>query len=88
MTSQVFIHRIGFAAGGVAIAIALFLTGFWAGSARGGLEDTRSERASGAVPAWFGPIWDYYDRNPAVTPTFDFAALYAGEIPESGMTWR
>jgi len=81
MRSHVFIHRIGFAAGGVAIAIVLFLTGFWAGSARGGLEDTQAERASGVVPAWFGPIWDYYDRNPAVAPTFDFAGLYAGETP-------
>ena len=86
MTSQVFIHRIGFAAGGVAIAVALFLTGFWAGSARGGLEDTRAEPQSVAVPAWFGPIWDYYDRNPAVTPAFDFAALYAGEIPGARTT--
>jgi hypothetical protein len=87
MTSQVLIHRIGIAAGGGAIAIALFLTGFWAGSARGGLEETQAERVPDAVvPAWFGPIWDYYDRNPAVTPTFDFAALYAGETPGAGAT--
>ena len=88
MTSEVLIHRIGFAAAGVAIAIALFLTGFWVGSARGGLEDARAEPASSAVPDWFGPIWDYYDRNPAVTPAFDFALLYAGEAPGAGTTRR
>lgn len=31
-----------------------------------------------AAPSWFGPIWDHYDRNPAITPTFDFASLYSG----------
>lgn len=75
MASQAFTNRMGLAAGGVTIAIALFLIGFWAGSARG--EGSRPDPASRAVPAWFGPIWDYYDRNPAVTPGFDFAALYA-----------
>ena len=77
MTSQVLIHRIGFVAGAAAMAIALFLTGFSVGSARG----EQAEPASRAVPAWFEPIWDYYDRNPAVTPAFDFAALYAAETP-------
>jgi hypothetical protein len=79
MTSQIFINRIGFVAGAAAIAIALFLTGIWVGSARG----DEAEPESRAVPAWFEPIWDYYDRNPAVTPAFDFAALYAGETPEA-----
>lgn len=77
MTSRTFTHRIGLAAGGVTTAIALSLIGFWAGSARG--EGSRPDPAERATPAWFGPIWDYYDRNPAVTPEFDFAALYASD---------
>ncbi|MBA3375295.1 MAG: hypothetical protein H0U00_05705 [Actinobacteria bacterium] len=77
MTTESFGYRIGLAAGGVTIAMALFLTGFWAGSARG--KGSRPDRAPHAAPAWFGPIWDYYDRNPAVTPEFDFAALYASD---------
>jgi hypothetical protein len=86
MTSLVVIHRIGFVAGGVAIAIAMFLIGFWTGEARG--EGSRPDPASHAVPAWFGPVWDYYDRNPAVTPRFDFAALYAGEMPAAAPARR
>ena len=34
------------------------------------------------TPSWFGPIWDAYDRNPAITPDFDLASLYSGRPDE------
>jgi hypothetical protein len=37
--------------------------------------------ATAPFPDWFLPIWDAYDRNPAITPAFDFASLYAGQLP-------
>ena len=52
--------------GGVALAA-------WPGQSR----EAAATQATTA-PAWFGPIWDYYDRDPAVTPSFDFASLYSG----------
>lgn len=39
-----------------------------------------------ANPDWFGPIWDAYDRNPAITPEFDFASLYSGRPDELAAT--
>ncbi len=59
----------------VLIGVALFLTGFWVGSARGGSERDAVTHAR-SVPDWFLPIWDAYDRNPKVTPETDFAMLY------------
>jgi hypothetical protein len=35
-----------------------------------------------APPAWFAPISAYYDYNPKITPTYDFAALYSGRIAQ------
>lgn len=63
-------------------AAVVFLAGFWAGSARGGSEN-RAETQPAPMPDWFLPIWDYYDRNPAVTPAFDIAALYSGKWTHS-----
>jgi hypothetical protein len=46
------------------------------------LEAERSERmVRPTLPDWFLPIWDAYDRDPALTPDFDFAALYSAELP-------
>ncbi len=58
------------------VAAALFAGGFWAGigTAADSSEATPVHRT---FPDWFLPIWDAYDRNPAVTPEFDFAALYS-----------
>jgi hypothetical protein len=54
---------------------ALFLAGAWVGSARGGSPDEQALRTS-PMPDWFLPIADAYDRNPRITPSFDFAALH------------
>jgi hypothetical protein len=69
--------------------VALFLAGFWAGgvqadTAHGASLDARP------VPDWFLPIADAYDRNPAITPRFDFASLYSTEVanPTAGVTAR
>jgi len=35
-----------------------------------------------APPTWFAPISAYYHHNPKITPTYDFAALYSGRIPQ------
>jgi len=35
------------------------------------------------LPDWFLPIWDAYDRNPAVTPDFDFAMLFSTDVRPS-----
>ena len=32
------------------------------------------------LPDWFLPVWDAYDRNPAITPDFDFAMLYSTDV--------
>jgi hypothetical protein len=65
----------------------LFLTGFWAGGAQADTAHGASLDAR-PVPDWFLPIADAYDRNPAVTPRFDFASLYSTEIanPTAGVT--
>jgi hypothetical protein len=61
----------------LAAATVLFAGGFSAGHAAAG--DGGSEAATpAAYPDWFLPIWDAYDRNPAITPDFDFAQLYSG----------
>jgi hypothetical protein len=38
----------------------------------------RTTARAAVIPDWFWPIWDAYDRNPAITPDFDFASLYSG----------
>jgi hypothetical protein len=68
----------------VAMGIALFIVALQEDSTRGEREPLRTV----STPGWFGPIWDYYDRNAAVTPAFDFAALYAGETSRAGSSRR
>lgn len=67
---------------GIAVAVAaglsgvaLFLTGLWVGSARGGSAEDPGAKPR-TLPDWFLPIADAYDRNPEITPAFDFAQLY------------
>ena len=68
-------------------AAALFAGGYWTGMARGATE--RAGAAPTATyPDWFLPIWDAYDRNPAITPEFDFAALYSGDLKAGPATAR
>ena len=38
-------------------------------------------RSATSSPAWFQPIAAYYHDDPAITPGFDFASLYAGYPP-------
>ena len=59
----------------------------WANPAGGGTSANDSSEPQG-FPDWFLPIWDAYDRNPAVTPDFDFAGLYSIEIEREGPTVR
>jgi hypothetical protein len=47
-----------------------------AGGASSGVASTPT------TPDWFLPIWDAYDRNPAITPDFDFASPYSGRPDE------
>jgi hypothetical protein len=67
--------------------VALFLAGFWAGGAQADTAHGASLDAR-PVPDWFLPIADAYDRNPAITPRFDFASLYSTEVanPTAGVT--
>jgi hypothetical protein len=60
----------------VLIGLTLFVAGVWVGSAGGGSASPEPTAGSRAVPDWFAPIWDVYDRDPSVTPAFDFARLY------------
>jgi len=78
MTSHL---RITLAVSAAAAGAALFLSGYWVGSA-GGSAATRGFNDSRPLPDWFLPIADAYDRNPKVTPDFDFAQLYARVRPE------
>lgn len=64
---------------GLVAAAAVFATGYWAGMGNAAAP-AEAVRMSATFPDWFLPIWDAYDRNPAVTPEFDFASLYAGDI--------
>ena len=63
-------------------AAGLFAGGYWAGSSHAA-EPPRASAAVSPLPDWFLPIWDAYDRNPAVTPAFDFASLYSGDIGQT-----
>jgi hypothetical protein len=65
--------------GAALCGVALFLAGFWAGGAQADTARPAS-LAAWPVPDWFLPIADAYDRNPAITPRFDFASLYSTEI--------
>jgi hypothetical protein len=60
-------------------AAAIFAGGYWAGMASAAPEQDGASAAR-TFPDWFLPIWDAYDRNPAITPEFDFASLYSGDL--------
>jgi hypothetical protein len=64
---------------GLVAAAAVFASGYWAGMANAAAQ-AKVGQTSVTFPDWFLPIWDAYDRNPAVTPAFDFASLYSGDI--------
>jgi hypothetical protein len=70
----------------LALSTPLVAAAFFAGGLSVGLASADSGGAASAkgraYPDWFLPIWDAYDRNPAVTPAFDFAALYSGQVSE------
>lgn len=75
-------QQVVLAVAAVLVGVMLFLAGFLAGSAGG--SPMRDEAQARPFPDWFLPIWDSYDRNPAVTPAFDFAGLYSpGPAPMS-----
>ena len=59
------------------VAATLFAGGFFAGLAAAGA-GRNTPAVAQPYPDWFLPIWDAYDRNPAITPDFDFARLYSG----------
>ena len=59
-------------------AAVIFAGGYWAGMASAAPEQA-GVSAARTFPDWFLPIWDAYDRNPAITPEFDFASLYSGD---------
>lgn len=63
---------------GLVAAGALFAGGYWAGISNGAAPPPAA--APAPFPDWFLPIWDAYDRNPAVTPDFDFGSLYSGDV--------
>ena len=63
---------------GLVAAAALFAAGYWAGL--GNAAPAEAVGTSVMFPDWFLPIWDAFDRNPAITPDFDFAALYSGDL--------
>ena len=75
MTSRSQHLRITLTAAAAITGSALFLSGYWVGTAGGGATKP-ALRDSHAVPDWFLDIADYYDRNPEVTHEFDFASLY------------
>ncbi|HJR93866.1 MAG TPA: hypothetical protein VJ807_00410 [Gaiellaceae bacterium] len=60
-------------------AAAIFAGGYWAGLASAAPEHAGAPAAQ-TFPDWFLPIWDAYDLNPAITPEFDFASLYSGDL--------
>jgi hypothetical protein len=67
------------AVAGVVTAAALFAGGYWVGISNAA-EPPPASAAVSPFPDWFLPIWDAYDRNPAITPDFDFASLYSTSI--------
>jgi hypothetical protein len=68
-------HHVGVAAALAVAAVALVVVSIAMATSGSGRERSRPT----AVPDWFWPVWDYYDRNPRVTPAFDFAGLYASK---------
>lgn len=72
-------HHLYFAPATLIVALALFAGGFFAGLATARPGPSAPAMLQG-YPDWFLPIWDAYDRNPAVTPEFDFASLYSGDL--------
>ena len=57
------------------VGAAILLAAFWTAGA-GGVSQPNQAHRSQPVPDWFLPIADHYDRNPAITPGFDFARLH------------
>jgi hypothetical protein len=81
---EVRISPLWTALAGFVAASALFVAGYWAAMATAAPAEAAPTQAT--VPDWFLPIWDAHDRNPTVTPAFDFAALYSGDLhASSGM---
>jgi hypothetical protein len=78
MTPQLRIRSLVIGLGATLAVAASLAAATWPSSSRGDTADA----AVPVLPDWFLPIWDYYDRNPAVTPQFDFARLYSGEPSE------
>jgi hypothetical protein len=68
-------------------AAATFAGGYWAGMATAAAPADAAP-VYGTFPDWFLPIWDAYDRNPAITPEFDFAQLYSGELDAAPRAFR
>jgi hypothetical protein len=73
------LHQLYVASAALIAAAALFSGGFFAGLATAG-PGRGAPAVAQPLPDWFLPIWDAYDRNPAVTPNFDFAGLYSAEF--------
>ena len=76
-------HARTLVAGFVALVLAatVFAGGVAVGSAGGAQAGNVGPSASPesiALPSWFLPTWDYYGRNPEITPWFDIASLYSG----------
>jgi hypothetical protein len=71
-------HTAYLALASLAATATAFAGGYSAGLAAA---DTGSSgpAATAPYPDWFLAIWDAYDRNPAITPAFDFASLYAAQ---------
>jgi hypothetical protein len=64
---------------GIVAAAGFFVGGYCAAMAAAAAP-AEPPTAQVSFPDWFLPIWDAYDRNPSITPAFDFAALYSGDI--------
>jgi hypothetical protein len=77
-------HRTALPLAGVVASITVLGAGLVMASAGGG-QPPDSHARFVSLPDWFLPIWDAYDRNPAVTPEFEFSALYSpGASARSG----
>jgi hypothetical protein len=81
------LDQVAFALTAALIGAVLFLAGVWVGTARGGSSHEPGAHAE-PVPDWFLPIADAYDRNPKITPTFDFASLYDMQPESYGVAAR
>jgi hypothetical protein len=71
------VEHVSIALAALVLAAAFHPSGDWLGR---GTTPTR-RAAAPTLPDWFLPIWDAYDRNPAVTPRFDFASSFSTDVP-------